>query len=115
MEKKIYFIRNTAEHGMFQDTTTKEELPDIEEWQFVEKFYPNYYSCNEIMKHDDLACYFDNEKTRKQIDDYNEDIEGMDENQLKQYYSQLTDYIFAEAAKHFYEMVLSHTITIIYE
>lgn len=110
---KIYFKRNTVEHGMFQDTKMKTELPDIKSWEFIEHFYPNYYTSNEIAKHDDLSCYFDNEKSRVEIEKNNEDLTELDEQGLKTYFSELDDYLRNKAAKHFYEMLISGAISII--
>lgn len=31
------------------------DLDHVDVWGFVEKYYPTYYSCNEIMRNDDLC------------------------------------------------------------
>lgn len=43
------------------------ELPSV--WEFVEKYYPNYYSCDEIAHADDLSKIINNEHSEDEESD----------------------------------------------
>lgn len=113
--KKIYYKRNSTEQGMLQDTTAKTILPDIDSWEFAETFYPNYYTCPDIAYLNDLTAFLDGDTDRQQLNHNQPNLKGLKRDTIKKEWKKLMQLVLNNSVKHFYQMVCSGMITIIYD
>ncbi len=107
------FKRLVHDGSIAHTTGVVQELPDVNSWDFIEAFYPNYYKCDDIMYHNDLACYLDGEITKKGFCARVGYEENRPKARLQIEYDNMQAKFKLEALDNFYRMIKEKEIIII--
>lgn len=107
------FKRLVHDGNIAHTTGFIQELPDVNSWDFIEAFYPNYYKCDDIMYHDDLACYLDGEITKKGFCTRVGYEENRPKARLQIEHDNMQAKFKLEALENFYRMIKEQEIEIV--
>ncbi|MFV0536827.1 MAG: hypothetical protein ACK5M3_05565 [Dysgonomonas sp.] len=89
------------------------DLPDINSPDFIEAFYPDYYSCNIIAYHDNLDCFLKKEITLKELSTRVGYEIKRPRPSIQREYNELTKDLQTKALHNFYRLVQRNEIEII--
>lgn len=99
--KKIYYKRNSVEHAVMQDTTTKNRLP-------------KYDTCPNIAYLNDLIAFLDGDIDREHLTLNQPQTKGARRTTLKKEWKNYMELVQTKSLKHFYELLVSGEITLSY-